>query len=227
MGFRRLGIFSLGLASIAIPARATISYQTTQTAFYNEATTIDGLTVSPSLITFSGSNLTEVAGVANDEYLDPTTGIEFLAFNSFGTTHVAFAVTSGVLTTPNSGDVIEVIFPSGIDGFAFNFTTTYTYETLCIDSSTGTFGSCASGGTTVVPPSSVFIGAINEGPLTTLPSLWLHSQSGAANTDLQNFEVGAQAETPEVATMVLIGTGLVAIKFAGSMRRRRELRLAV
>src|SRR5271167_5011694 len=102
MGFRRLGIFSLGLASIAIPARATISYQTTQTAFYNEATTINGLTVSPSLITFSGSNLTEVAGVANDAYLDPTTGIEFLAFNSTGTTHVAFAVTSGVLTTTAS-----------------------------------------------------------------------------------------------------------------------------
>jgi len=221
MGFRRFGVFMLALGIVAGWARGSITYQTSQASFTTQATVTDDLTVS-SLITFTGT-LTELAGVANDEYIDPTTGIEFLAFSQSGSTHEAFASTSGNVLQTAAGDSIEVIFPSSVDyGFAFNFTTTSTFETLCVDTSTGSFGTCASGGTTITSGNSGFIGALNDNPTpAALVSLWLHPQGGADDeTSLQSFDVATQ-DTPETATKVLIGSGLIVINL---LRRRRKTR---
>jgi hypothetical protein len=222
MVLRKCGIFMLGLASIAIPARATISYQSTQGSFSFQAGTTDGLTVSPTLITFTGTGLTEstvgTGNVAGDEYLDSATGVEFLAFTSNGMTPVAFAsVTGGALeTTPGAGDAIEVLLPSGTDGFAFNFTAS-SFDNLCIDFSVSTFSTCANGGATA--PS--FSGLLNDGPPSTLPTLWIHPGSFSPGTDLQNFEVATESPVPESSTMFMIGGGLVAMKALGAIRRRR------
>jgi hypothetical protein len=219
----KFGILILGLGVIAGSARASITYSTTQANFNNKATTNDGLTVS-SPITFTGA-LTELggSGVADDEYIDPTTGVEFLAFNSSGSSNVAFAsVTSGVLNTQAGlGSSIEVIFPTGVDyGFAFNFTTAWSGgENLCIDPNT-TFNSCASGGTYIASGGSGFIGAINDNPTPApLTSVWLAlSASGSAGTDLQNFEV---AGVPEGSTNLLIGSGLIGIYLLHRRRRQK------
>jgi hypothetical protein len=229
MGFRKFGVLMLGLGIVAGWARGSITYQTSQANFTSQATVTDGLTVS-SLITFTGA-LTELAGsgVANDEYIDLTTGVEFLAFSSNGLTHEAFAsVSGGILNTAaGQGDSIEVMFPSGVDyGFAFNFTTaSSTGDNLCVDTSTATFSTCASGGTSIAQNGSGFIGALNDSPTPApLVAVWLHPQSGSPGTDLQSFDVATQSQTsdtPEARTMVLIGSGLIVINL---LRRRQKTR---
>lgn len=194
----------------------------------------DGLTLS-SLITFTAGNLTTTAGgPTNDEYLDPTTGIEFLAFDGSGTTNEAFAsVASGVLNTvASSGDTIEVIFPTGVDyGFAFNFTTAYSSGVdFCVDTSPGTFGACSSGGTYIGQNGAGFIGALNDymAPPAPLTAVWLNPDPGfsiMAGTDLQSFEVATQAgdDAPEGSTNLLIGSGLIGIYLLHRRRRRQRL----
>ncbi len=231
MVFRNIGVFVLGLGIMAGTARATITYQANQSTFANQATMTDGLTLS-SLITFTGT-LTTVGGVSNDAYIDAATGVEFLAFNQTGSSNVAFAsVSGGILNTvPGLGDAIEVIFPSGVDyGFGFNFTTAYSFETLCVDTSPASFGNCASNGTTITSGNSGFIGALNDNPAPgALVSVWLHPyNNGSADTDLQSFEIGTQASAPsvpETRTMFLIGSGLILIHQLRRRQKRREMAL--
>ncbi len=230
MIFQRLAIFMLGFAIIAVPAKASIYYgATTQLAFTTRAQSApDDLTVS-SLQTFTGS-LTTDGNAANDEYLDPVTGIEFLAFSSNGGTQVAFtSVSGGVLNMATTGgNTIEVIFPAGIDyGFAFNFTTpSSSGDNLCVDTSVANFGNC-DGNVFISQNGTGFVGALDDfGSLTTLNTLWLHPLSGGlTSTDLQSFDVATQgSEAPEPATMLLIGMGLLAIHGIGVIRRRRAAR---
>jgi hypothetical protein len=225
MVLRNIGIIVLGLGAMAGMARGSTTYQGSQLTFASQATTTDGLTLS-SLITFTGT-LTELAGtsVPGDEYLDPTTGVEFLAFNGAGMANVAFASVSGGKLSTQNGDAIEVIFPSGVDyGFAFNFTTAYSFETLCVDASPASFPSCA-GSAFITSGNSGFIGALNDNPTPAAPlvSLWLHPQSAGPDTDLQSFEVATQAAgppaVPETRTMLLIGSGLILIH---QLRRRQK-----
>jgi hypothetical protein len=234
MAFRRFvgryGVFMLGLGMMAGSARATITYQTSLATFGTQASVTDGLTVS-SPITFTGSLCSTAPSCANgvigDEYVDTTTGIEFLAFNGSGSSNVAFAsVTGGVLnTTAGLGDSIEVIFPTSVDyGFAFNFTTAWSFETFCIDTTTA-FSNCASGGTSISSGNSGFIGAINDNSTPAfMPTIWLAlGTSGSAGTDIQSFEVAtqsAQSAVPEGPTNLLIGSGLSALYWLH--RRRRQ-----
>jgi hypothetical protein len=222
-------IFILGLAAAVVPACASLTYQASQTSFSNQATVTDGLTLT-SLITFTGT-LTELPSTtANDEYIDPTTGVEFLAFNSTGTTHKAFAsVSGGDLNLPaSSGDSIEVILPTGTYGFAANFTTTFSpYESLCMDVSTSTFSTCASGGTVTFANTSGFVGTLDDNPTpATFTTIWLHPQSsGSAGTDLQSFEIAElpadpSSGAPDPATMLTLGAGLI---FLALLRRRPRL----
>jgi len=97
MGFQRMAIVMTGLIAVAGSARATISYQASQASFTTRAQSVaDGLTVS-SLMTFTGA-LTQIGSVANDEYIDPTTQIEFLAFNTNGTNAQPFILNGGTLS---------------------------------------------------------------------------------------------------------------------------------
>jgi|HubBroStandDraft_1064217.scaffolds.fasta_scaffold219639_1 hypothetical protein len=223
----RYGVLVLGLGLLSGSAQATISYQASQPSFSTKATVTDGLILS-SLITFTAGNLTTInaiaCGCSDDEYIDPTTGIEFLAFNGSGTSNVAFAsVTGGVLNTAaNQGDSIEVIFPTGVDfGFGFTFATTFSSgDNLCVGT---TLGNC-SDNPFASQSGSAFVGALNDNPTpTSLSAIWLFPLNGASpNTDIQSFEVATQttqSATPEVPTLILIGAGLVVFRL---LRRRRR-----
>jgi hypothetical protein len=215
-------IFFLGLLTLAPSARASLTYQSSQATFTNQATVTDALTVS-SLITFTGS-FSEFGTVNNDEYIDPLTGVEFIAFNASGTTNKAFAsVSGGVLNTAASqGDSIEVILPAGTYGLAFDFTTVFpSGETLCADV---VVSSCASGGTFVTQNASGFIGGLNDNPTPApVTAIWLHPIN-SAGTDLIDFEIatqGSQSDTaPDPATMLTLGSGLVLLAL---LRRRTRL----
>jgi PEP-CTERM motif-containing protein len=223
----RFTIFILGLAAAIVPARASLTYQASQTSFSNQATVTDGLTLT-SLITFTGT-LSEFGSVTNDEYIDPTTGVEFIAFNGTGTTNKSFTVSGGDLNLPaSSGDSIKVILPTGTYGFAANFTTTFSpYESLCMDVSTSTFSTCASGGTVTFANTSGFVGTLDDNPTpATFTTIWLHPQSsGSAGTDLQSFEIAElpadpSSGVPDPATMLTLGAGLI---FLALLRRRPRL----
>ena len=210
MDFRRFGIVMLGLVSIAGSANATISYQGSQASFNSKAAT-DGLAVS-SLATFTGA-LTTDGITANDEYLDATTQIEFQAFNADGSNPQQFTLTGGTLSVA-AGNTIKITFPVGVDfGFAFNFTTTSSFETVCEDV---TLAGC-SGSAIILQNASGFVGAINDVPTpAALTVLWLH-QGNAVNT-LQSFDVATQSATPDGPTILLIGGGLIVLHL---LRRRR------
>ena len=157
----RLRIFILGFTAIAIPAKASLSFEASQSTFTNQATTTDGLVVS-SLFTFTGS-LTQFGSVANDEYIDLTTGVEFIAFNGTGTANKAFAPISGgdLNTVASQGDAIEVILPAGTYWLAFNFTTVFSSgDNLCVDT---TVSGC-SGGAFIAQNGSGFVGTLNDNP---------------------------------------------------------------
>jgi hypothetical protein len=234
MSFQKLSVFILGFAIAAVPAKATFTYSnsTTQTAVTIEATT-DGLTVS-SLIDFTTA-LMELASTSsiNDEYVDATTGVEFLALNSTGGANDSFSPSSpagavptgGLLKGNTLGDVIEVIFPSTVYGFAFNVTSS-SFVQVCVDTSVATLANCASGGDSVNGGSSALISVFNDGgSLSPLPTLYIHPGSQSNSDALQSFEVASQAATPESASMILIGMGLVAIRALAVIRKRGAARL--
>lgn len=216
---KRISIFALGLASVVIPARASLTYQSSASTFDNQVTVTDGLTLGTA-ITFTSADLKTTGTVTDDEYLDTTDGIEFIAFNSSGTANEAFTVSGGTLhTASGSGDAIEIIFTNpSIDGLGVTFTTTWSNgDNLCEGT---TNGSCA-GNVYVSENGSGFMGALNDSPLpaTSLPTLWLHTDTGSADTDLESFVLAEPQAAPEVRTMLMMGFGLVAI---GLLHRRRR-----
>jgi hypothetical protein len=211
MTLARLTIFILGLTAATIPARASLTYYSSQSTFENQATVTDALTVS-SLITFTGT-LSEYGSVANDEYIDLTTGVEFIAFNGTGTTNKAFTVSGGVLNTP-AGDTIEIILPAGTYGVGTYFTTTDSNgETVCMDPTTSVFNSCYSGGTFIPNGGSGYVGTLNDNPTpATMTTIWLN-QLTSGNIDLTSFEIATQGEsqTPDPGTWLTLGAGLILI----------------
>jgi hypothetical protein len=207
----RILILLAGLVFLLRPSGASLQYYTTASSFATEAQTVDSLTVSSSLIAFSSSNLMTIGGVTNDEYLDPATGIEFLAFNA-SLAPQPFTVSGGVLDTQTgNGDLIEIIIPSTIYGIGVNLTTNFN-DNLCLDASAS---GCA-WNTYLTSGQSAFAGVLNDNPLPagSLPALWTHPFGGSPATDVQSFEVATMnggSETPEGSTMLLLGSGLLAI----------------
>lgn len=231
MNTPKLTIFILGLSASIVPVNASLTYYCsngcsgTTSQFTTQATVTDGLTLS-SLITFTGT-LTD----GGDEYVDLSTGVQFFAFNSSGTSARAFESVSGgdLNLAADSGDSIEVVLPASTYGVAFNFTTAFpSGDNLCLDPSQSQISSCDSGGTFINENASGFAGALNDNPTpATLTTIWisaLNSGSGAA-ADLQSFEIATMADNssaPDVATAVTLGAGLILI--SALHRRARLLR---
>jgi hypothetical protein len=224
----RLTTFILGLAALVAPARASLTYYCTSgcanpaSDFATKATVTDGLVLS-SPIDFTAA-LSQFGTVANDEYIDPTTQVEFISFNSTGTANEPFAPISGGVLYSNAGDSIEIILPANTVGIAVNFTTTNSGGlNLCVDPTQATLSSCDSNGTFIANGGSGFAGALNDNPSPAAqPSIWLSPTSGGADIDLKNFEIATESETPDAATGLTLGAGLVLISLLH--RRARSLR---
>ena len=71
-------------------------------------------------------------------------------------------------------------------------------------------------------PSSLFFGATSTTPIQSV-TFMVPAGTFGIQLGMDNFEIGTQAETPEVATLLAIGTGLIAMRW---MRRRRPMKLA-
>lgn len=73
---------------------------------------------------------------------------------------------------------------------------------------------------TLATPASQWFGVISSTPIT-----WLDVQAISGQPLMDNFEFGAplaaQQDTPEAATLLMIGTGLLALRFLKRSRGRR------
>ena len=221
--------FAVGLGAVVIPASASaVVYcasgcgANNQTAF-NNAIAADDLFFPNGLQDFSTySSISYSSGLTD---VDTVTGLDFFGYSS--TTQVGVTVNSGELEQ-SSGETgnstsLGIDFPTGVVyAFEMMITDASNAGSPCVEPnvtpSTFTSGNC---NTTVNIPSSgaEFVGVICSTPLT---DVFVGSFAGGLPAlEIENFELGEQmgdADTPEVATLLLIGTGLGAL---GLVRRRR------
>jgi hypothetical protein len=158
--------------------------------------------------TFSGSFNT-AAGL-----LEAVTNVQFVGFQSNGISYDLEILSPGfngssVLNQLGPNGTITVTLPTNVRAFGVDlnsagpFGLTVAYNASSPFSHLATAGSGASG----------FFGVRTDAPITSL----VFSTGVFTRGSLDNFEVGTQAETPEVATLLAIGTGLIAMRW---MRRR-------
>jgi len=196
----------LALAAFGLPAGANIVEYcsgsncgaTTQSAF-NNAVTLDGYTYD-GLLDFSGGTL------AGSVFTDTTTGIIFTDFQGH-----ALDDTGGILTAPG-GDTILITIPNTILALS-----------MTINVGAGLCDNYCTEGET-----SGFLGFINnDSPM----SPWIVGISPAGfqfTVQIDNFNAatgaGPASPTPEVGTLLLIGAGLISMRWMRKLPKPRFFR---
>jgi hypothetical protein len=164
--------------------------------------------------TFSGSFNT-AAGL-----LDAVTNVQFAGFQSNGISYDLEILSPGfsgsrVLNQLGSNGTITVTLPANVRAFGVDLSSVGPFGLTVAFNASSAFSHLATTGT----GASGFFGVRTDAPITSL----VFSTGVFSRGSLDNFEIGAQAETPEVATLLAIGTGLIAMRW---MRRRRSPKLA-
>jgi hypothetical protein len=191
-------------------------------AAFNAAIAADSLYFPDGVQNFSTYSGTLTAGITD---ADGDTGLDFFTYINTTTTPVQKGVTisgSNLEQVASEGPnaAIEAALPGAIYAFAGTVTTVSGGATPYIepDITASGFGSGNANTQVVITGSSdsEFFGVIDTAPIT---SVFIGPISGTSQLVLENFELGEQdAPTPEVATFLLIGTGLTLM---GVLRRRR------
>jgi hypothetical protein len=192
------------LAGFGLPAGAAVVQYcsgsgcgvTTEAAF-NNAVTVGGYA-------FDGPETFNVSGdLSGYTYTDLATGIIFQNFTS-GSVGGSLTDTGGVLSTPNGDNSILITIPNTILAISLTINVT---QGLC-DSY------CAEGETTG------FLGFINNDSPTSSWTVGISPLSNGGYTEISSFNAAApgvsNSDTPEVGTLLLIGLGLIAMRW---MRR--------
>jgi hypothetical protein len=213
-------ILLVALAALAPVASATITYTSCSSgcasasgtyAAWQTAPGSAGLTFSMLPATFAGANL--VSGV----YSDPT-GAVFTDYN--GANVDALMTVSGASLLQGVGGTstgIEITLPASTYAFAMEITTPsgtgFTNPWIAV-------GNHNVGGTNynlIIPSGGnvLFFGIISDTPLT---ELFVGPLSGGSPLQINDFELGESASTPEASSAALIGCGLVLL---GALGRRR------
>jgi hypothetical protein len=211
MTFKRLLTSILALAVFALPASASTTIYTDATAFANATAS---LFFPDPLTSFTASGLMP----GNLEYADQNTATDFFGFQSNGTTPDTLSVNGTKLQTVTAvGDVIGIVMPANTYAFAGYISVLTGFGIECIEP-TSTFNTSSNCNTTINAfTSPVFIGVFSTTPLTTL---WIGPQTGSSTLQIDNFEIGE--ETPEVATFLMIGSGLIFVRFLRRFRTPQE-----
>jgi hypothetical protein len=234
MTTRDVLISIVALAGLAAPAHASITYSSCNSGCSNSNTgvtfTTFGTTASgfgdtmSSPITFVSGGLSGTPAI----YVDGGTLTEFDGFN--GTTPNAVTVTGTTLAqTSGSGPgatSIQVKLPANTYAFAAFISVVSggagPYVELVNSASNFNSGN-ANYSLSTSAGTGTFFGVVSDTPISSLFIGNVFSNSGAAVV-IQSFETGgpaAPASTPEVSTFLLIGSGLVLMRF---LRRRQQRR---
>ena len=164
--------------------------------------------------TFSGS-YSDAVGL-----LDAATNVRFVGFQSDNVSYDLTVSVGGfngthVLTQFLGGGIITVTLPNNVRAFGVDLSSAGSFGLTVAYNASSAFSHLATAGS----GSSGFFGVRTDAPISNL----IFSTGVFSKGSVDNFEIGAQAETPEVATLLAIGTGLIAMRW---MRRRRSLKLA-
>jgi hypothetical protein len=201
----------LALAAFGLPAGATtVAYCDGVGCGSNVMSVFNSLTAgdiweSASPITF-GLTLGTLTG---NDYTDTLTSIDFQAAHNL--------TDPGDLDTQNgTGDMLTITVPS-----------TITVVVLSIFSQNGDHGFCIDADCDNAQLSStpISVGYINTSP-TGPWTIQIYPIGGTSNSvGVSNFNaVGSQADTPEVGTLLLIGAGLISMRWMKRLPRPRFFR---
>jgi len=199
----------LALAAFGVPAGASIVEYcsgtncgaTTQSAFNNA--------VAASNYTYDGiETFNSGAELSGSTYTDSTTGIIFEDFQGH-----SLSVVGGALIAPG-GDSIKIIIPNTILALSMTITVG---AGLC-DSY------CAEGET------AGFLGFIDPNSPTSPWSVSISTLGMQDNVQINSFNAAgagtSQSQTPEVGTLLLIGAGLISMRWMKRLPKPRFFRTA-
>ena len=215
MSVMRFLVPVLALAALAMPARASVvAYCNVgcgnPLSVFNSLTSGDTF-ASNDPITFSGT--TPIS-----QYTDGLTDVLFQA------TH-GFTISGGVLDTQNgAGDTLTVTIPSMYTIVILTLSVQSGSEGFCIDNN------CDTANLSTTPATFGYVNDNVTGDWTINISPFASGYSVAVNS----FNVGPagnDAQTPEVGTLLLIGAGLISMRWLRRLPRRffrpaRSLRTA-
>jgi hypothetical protein len=202
----------LALAALGVPAGATtVAYCDGGGCGSNIMSAFNSLTgsdpwVSASPITFGDFPIGVLSG---NEYTDDLTGIQFQATHNL--------TDSGVLDTQNgAGDPLTITVPE-----------TFTVVLLSLFSQNGTGFVCIDQAcdfeTLGATPLSVgYINSSPSGPWT----IQIYITGGSTSVGVGNFNAvgaGSNADTPEVGTVLLIGAGLIGMRWMKKLPSPRRI----
>jgi hypothetical protein len=217
MNIKRFLVPVLALAAFVLPASAdVIAYcdgfgcGSNTTAAFTSAVTADGDTyASISNITFTDGSLTGV------QYDDGLTSVIFQ-----NSTH-AFTINSGELDTSISGnDSVTITVPAAYSAIVLNLTN-FNSGTVGFGLDGNDFANLSHGSTTTVGYTN--IGGTDPWTITIFPfqtngALGILSFDAAGIVQSQAPPTGS--DTPEVGTLLLIGAGLIAMRWMKRAPRR-------
>lgn len=213
-------ILLLALAAVAQPAFATISYaacssgcgaNTNSTyAVWQTASGSAGLTFSMSPATFAGGNL------VNGVYSDPT-GTVLTGYNGANIdTLTSVSGTSLLQGVGGTNTGIEILLPANTYALAFSVATGAGSVFTNLGAELGDHNVNNSNYNIVLSSGGgvQFFGIISSTPIA---ELFVGPTTGGSPIEINDFELGQVAPTPEASSAALIGGGLVLV---GLLRRR-------
>jgi hypothetical protein len=217
----------IALTLAAVPAHSTIittysiranwlaALTGQQTLDFSGLAPANGSTTYPSGVSLAGGTITFTAANGTLQAID--TGIN--SFFNYGT-GVALSI---FYDRPNAGSPVanfHVVLPAGVTAFGVDLFTVSPHAL--------SYSVVAAGGTYTVPtfaPQTVaFFGVTADAPIMNVDLTVLGTVFNGGTTGLiDNFSFGtAVQDTPEVASMVMIGSGLVLLAVLGKRRKRLQ-----
>jgi hypothetical protein len=224
MTTRDVLISIMALAGLAAPARATISYcnsgcsnSNSGVTFASFGTAASGLgNTMSSPITFVSSGLSGSPAT----YLDAGTGTTFAGYNNGVQDSLQIIGTSLAQLVNGTNTGIQVVLPANTYAFAMMISTVSGFGSPWVE--IGDLVLNNSNYSIAVPGDGTpqLFGIISDTPLTNLFLGNLGNFDG--KVEIQSFEVGGPTPTPEVSTFLLIGSGLVFMRFVRRRQQRRR-----
>ncbi len=227
MTFHRFLTSVLALAAAVVPVSASTVYCASAcgvndpTAFINATS---ALFFPNAAITFAPSGITNPS-VDDSTYFDSASGVTFLSYNSSGTALdiSSLSVVGTTLKAYNAGNLIDIILPAGVLAFSAHITQPSGSSSFCMESQVSAFTPNTCDNLLPVPATgSEFIAVVSSIPIS---NIWIGPNTGSPALQFNDFEIGqagAISDTPEIATFLMIGIGLISLRFLP-----RKLRPAV